>query len=61
MRTLTLGLLAAAALATGLLLARSQTTKHPPLRAVELEPATQEDEASSAGTIFVDRLRALGI
>ena len=59
MRTLTLGLLGAAALAAGLLAARSQP-RHPP-RPPQTEPPAQEDEASAQGTVFLDRLRELGI
>lgn len=59
MRTLTLGLLGAAALAAGVLAARSQQRQPP--RSPQPEPPVQEDEGTTQGTVFLDRLRELGI
>lgn len=59
MRTLTLSLLGAAALAAGLLAARAQH-RHPP-RPHLPEPPVQEDQGRSQDPAFLDRLRELGI
>jgi hypothetical protein len=57
MRTLTIGLLSAAALAAGLLLARSQQRQV--VRSGQAPSTVQEDETQ--GVVFLDRLRELGI
>jgi hypothetical protein len=59
MRTFALGLLGAAALAAGLLAARSQQRPLP--RPPQPEPPVQEDDGRSQGAVFLDRLRELGI
>jgi len=57
MRTLTIGLLSAAALAAGLLLARTQQRQV--VRSGQAPSTVQEDE--TLGVVFLDRLRELGI
>lgn len=57
MRTLTIGLLSVAALAAGLLLARSQQRQV--VRSGQAPSTVQEDETQ--GVVFLDRLRELGI
>jgi hypothetical protein len=57
MRTLTIGLLSAAALAAGLLLARSQQRQV--VRSGQAPSTIQEDDTQ--GIVFLDRLRELGI
>jgi len=58
MRTLTIGLLSAAALAAGLLLARSQQRQV--VRSGQA-PSTTAQEDETQGVVFLDRLRELGI
>ena len=57
MRTFAIGLLGAAAVAAGLLLARTQQRQ--PVRSVQEQAPSQEEEGR--GALFLDRLRELGI